>query len=532
MSTTQQKIAFPQHLAALRQLMPELLSLLEKGHEDNWYAFVWLEESKTISSHAAIISGVSESQDRGLVLRVMVDGCHFERSTNNLAADNLRQLAATFRQELEAKYPTSHSTTHSNSKYPAYTPVTWQEEDLASLSAELRQEISSDLTADSEVSFAPVTASNPFETDIATLTEKVKTIRTDLLAKSAAFVAEHDDYEALADISCALRLTIKTQIFVDRAKNMAQTIPSTFLYAGGTSKTGQNARAIVGGLGGIELATLTEDDEHEAAIQTLKLTKAKKLSPGRYKIISGPDVTGVIAHEAFGHTQEGDTWLKGRSIAKGLHESKTQVGNEQASIVNHPNLFSMEDLEYGTNGSYYFDHEGQLGRVQTILDKGMLSAPMTDLTSAMRLGIPRTANGKRESWRRPLMTRQTNTYFTAGDKSLEELIAMVEDGYLAKWAYGGMEDPKGGSLTAGTSYFEEIKNGKLTGELFLGPNGGHIELSDPVFTLLNKIVAKSKSVHKDEVPINTLGGCGKYHKEFVSAGCGGPYILWEDINCG
>ena len=130
------------------------------------------------------------------------------------------------------------------------------------------------------------------------------------------------------------------------------------------------------------------------------------------------------------------------------------------------------------------------------------------------------------------MTRQTNTYFTPGDKSLEELIGMVEEGYLAKWASGGMEDPKGGSLTAGTSYFEEIKNGKLTGEIYLGPSGGHIELSDPVFTLLNRIVAKSKSVHENNIPENKFGGCGKYHKEGVPAGCGGPYILWESINCG
>ena len=87
-------------------------------------------------------------------------------------------------------------------------------------------------------------------------------------------------------------------------------------------------------------------------------------------------------------------------------------------------MFSMEDLSHGTNGSYFFDHEGQLGR--------------------------------------PLMTRQTNTYFT----------------------------------------------------------------------LLDKIIAKSKSVHEKNIPINKFGGCGKYHKEGVPAGCGGPYILWESINCG
>jgi len=200
--------------------------------------------------------------------------------------------------------------------------------------------------------------------------------------------------------------------------------------------------------------------------------------------------------------------------------------------VNHPDMFSKDEHHYGSNGSHFFDHEGELGRKQQILDKGMLSTPMTDFISAYTLNVSRTSNGKRESWRRPLMARQTNTYFTPGDKTLSELISMVKHGHLARWGNGGMEDPKGGSLTAGAAYFEEIIDGKLTGKVLLGPSGGHIELSDPVFSLLDKIVAKSKTVNADNIPDVKLGGCGKYHKEGVNAGCGGPYILWQDINCG
>lgn len=95
-----------------------------------------------------------------------------------------------------------------------------------------------------------------------------------------------------------------------------------------------------------------------------------------------------------------------------------------------------------------------------------------------------------------------------------------------------MEDPKGGSLTAGSGFFEEIKDGQLTGQLFIGPSGGHIELSDPVFDLLERIVDKTSTAHAEGVPAVGLGGCGKYHKEIVDAGCGGPSILWESINCG
>ena len=52
---------------------------------------------------------------------------------------------------------------------------------------------------------------------------------------------------------------------------------------------------------------------------------------------------------------------------------------------------------------------------------------------------------------------------------------------------------------------------------------------------LNAILAKSKiEAHQEEMdesthPWNEVGGCGKYHKEFVVAGCGGPYMLIDGV---
>lgn len=521
---TKSRTQFPHHLKDLRTLMPELLSILEDGRQNDWYSFVWLEENKVMDCTIAINESTNESLDRGMVFRVLVDGVNFEKSTNKLDSESLIQVAQSFRAQLDAQFPSV--------KTKSYQPTTWKDEDLSTVGSEITSQLNGNISATTEIHFSPECEVNPFETDIATLKTLASNTRTELIAKSKVHLSTNSDFQELGDIRSRARQQLVTNVFVDRAKNMSQLLPITLLYSIGISKTGQSGVCISGGLGGLELASHHEEDKVEVTLRPMQLALAKKLVPGRYKIISGPDVTGVIAHEAFGHTQEGDTWMKGRSIAQALHYSKTKVGNEQASIMNHPNMFSMEDVAHGTNGSYFFDHEGQLGRPQMILDKGMLSAPMTDLTASYRLNVPRTANGKRESWKRPLMTRQTNTYFTPGDKTLEELIGMVSDGYLAKWASGGMEDPKGGSLTAGTAYLEEIKDGKLTGVLYLGPSGGHVELSDPVFTLLDRIIAKSKSVHRNNVPENKFGGCGKYHKEGVPAGCGGPYILWESINCG
>lgn len=528
--TSLARTTFPQHLEELRGLMPELLQILESGQENNWYAFVWLEEVKTNLAVCARTERTESSLDRGLVFRVRANGVNYEKSTNHLEPSHLKQMAQQFRQELD-KSITQNSA--------GYQPLSWNDELVSPLSGEFQEQLPAAPTASDWVHFGVKCEVLPEQTDVEQLKQRATETREEVQERSQAFLDQanaseqkDDPYLPLADVQVMVRQIVKTHLFVDRQKNMSQSLPMTLLYAMAITPTGQATRPISGGLGGLEIAQFTEDQFEEAAVIAHKLSKADKIAPGRYQVITGPDVTGVIAHEAFGHTQEGDTWMKGRSIAQNLKADGVKVGNDQASIMNYGAVLSMDDLNHGTNGSFFFDHEGQLSRPQVILDQGHLSTPMTDLTASIELDVPRTANGKRESWRRPLMTRQTNTYFTPGDKTVEELIGMTQEGFLARYAHGGMEDPKGGSLTAGTSYLEEIKEGKLTGKYLLGPSGGHIELSDPVFELLDRIVAKSKTEHEDEIPENKYGGCGKYHKEVVDAGCGGPFILWENINCG
>lgn len=510
--------------------MPELLQILEEGKTDQWYAFVWLEESLSMGISVSRMETLSDSMDRGMVFRILANGRNYEQSTNDLDEGNLRKLAREFRDSVESQSSVP------GLSVDAYRPLSWEEELTESLSNEIRSLIPVNVTPSDEVHFAPVCRIDPYTTTPSLLAKRARELREELIRRSDEYVSNHaldeNPPKELADARVMIRQLISTNVFVDRTRNISQTLPVSLSYIMGVSPKGLVGRAVIGGTGGLEVAEPDNESFREAAIVPHLLDRASRIKPGRYRVITGPDVTGVIAHEAFGHTQEGDTCAKGRSIAPGLRKDGVKVGNDQASIINYAGVFNMEDEDHGSNGSYYFDHEGQLSRPQAILDKGYLSTPMTDLLSASYLKVPRTANGKRESWRRPMMTRQTNTYFTPGDKTLMDMIEMVENGFLARHAHGGMEDPKGGSLTAGTEYLEEIKNGKLTGQIFLGPNGGHVELSDPVFTLLDRIEAKSSTRHPEGIPLNKYGGCGKYHKESVPAGSGGPFILWQSLNCG
>jgi TldD protein len=330
---------------------------------------------------------------------------------------------------------------------------------------------------------------------------------------------------------------IEESIFIDRETLMSQTLTRLALTLITMSESNRTYLR-VGGLGGLETIDVKDSDIEELLRDLKGLKKAERLQPGKYRVLFSPVLTGVLAHEAFGHSQEGDTCARGRSKAWELHKSGEKVGNELATILNNPAIYETGGKPFAAWGSYFFDEEGWLAQKQVLLDRGVLNAPMTNLTSAIRLGVPRTANGKRESWANGVYTRQTNTYFSPGDKTLGELMTELGDGFLATHAAGGMEDPKGMGIQVGIAFLQEVKGGKLTGRVFKGPAGGDIQLTGYTPDVLNSIVAKSKidfeSKNPDQAkhPWNDAGGCGKYHKEIVYAGCGGPYMLLDQVILG
>ena len=224
-----------------------------------------------------------------------------------------------------------------------------------------------------------------------------------------------------------------------------------------------------------------------------------------YDVITAPDVTGVIAHEAFGHGVEMDMFVKDRALAK------EYIGKPVAS-----RLSSMHDGAVGAQqvSSYLFDDEGTLGTDTTVIDHGTLVTGISDLVSALRLSTTPTGNGKRESFERKVYSRMTNTYFTAGTGKLDDMIASIEHGYLLESVQSGMEDLKHWGIQCMVGLGREIKDGKLTGKV-VSP----VTLTGYVPDLL-----KSISMVSDKEELFGSGMCGKGHKEWVKVSDGGPYL--------
>ena len=250
-----------------------------------------------------------------------------------------------------------------------------------------------------------------------------------------------------------------------------------------------------------ELPTHVDKLLHKAHMLTL----AKPIVPGVYDVITDPSITGLIAHEAFGHGVEMDQFVKDRALAK------EYVGKYVASPI-----CNMRDGAAATlsAASYFFDDDGVLAGDTQIIKDGILVTGISDLASATQLGTAPTGNGRRESSRRKAYSRMTNTFFEKGNDKLEDMIASIDHGYMLFETNNGMEDPKNWAIQCVAEYGIEIVGGKLT-DNWVSP----VVMSGYVPDLL-----KSITMISDDFKVIGAGSCGKGYKEWVRVSDGGPAL--------
>jgi len=236
-----------------------------------------------------------------------------------------------------------------------------------------------------------------------------------------------------------------------------------------------------------------------------KILGAPRLAPGTYDCIFSPSLSGILAHEAFGHGTEADTMQKGR--ARGSDYLGKPVASEKVRLYDSPQLENAA-------ASYYFDHEGLPATETRIVENGILTQPMTDYISASRLNFQRSPNGRRQSFDHKIYSRMTNTYFKGGTDTLEQMIASITDGFFVDRATNGMEDPKSWGIQLEALVARRIFRGKLTEEYF----------SPVIVTGYVPEILQSISMVSRDVEINGLGMCGKGYKEWVKVTDGGPYL--------
>jgi TldD protein len=261
------------------------------------------------------------------------------------------------------------------------------------------------------------------------------------------------------------------------------------------------------GTGGWEVLNFSDAELHSLVDNAVALLSAERIEPGEYSVVAAPGISGTLAHESFGHGVETDMFLKER--ARAAHYLGRQVGSPLVNILDDPSYPAAYS-------SYFFDDEGWLAGPTQIVENGIFLRGLSDLYSATALGLPRTANGRRQDYTRKAYARMSNTYFASGALPVSNLIAQVDQGiYLARGA-SGMEDPQGWGIQVICHYGHEIKHGRITGRIF-APVG----ITGYVPDVLDSISAVGQDWDLEG------GGCGKGLKEWISTSVGGPHLLFK-----
>jgi TldD protein len=190
-----------------------------------------------------------------------------------------------------------------------------------------------------------------------------------------------------------------------------------------------------------------------AAREAIAMLGAADAPAGMMDVVMENGWGGVLIHEAVGHPLEADNIAKGIGAFTGKEGQKVATGN-----------FTMVDdgTIPGLRGTTNYDDEGTPAKRNVLIEKGVLKGFMTDILSANQLGIPRTGNGRRETFRSIPIPRMTNTFIENGTDNPGDILASTKKGLYVQSLSGGSVNPVTGvfNFTCREAYI--IENGKKT----------------------------------------------------------------------
>ncbi|MCM1988735.1 TldD/PmbA family protein [Oceanirhabdus seepicola] len=254
-----------------------------------------------------------------------------------------------------------------------------------------------------------------------------------------------------------------------------------------------------------ELINKFEKDYNES-VEFVK--KSKPVEPRKYTVVLSPQVTGVFAHESFGHKSEADFMIGDETMMKEW-KIGAEVGADILSIV-----------DYGDNsvtGYVPYDDEGTKTEKTYLIKNGVLRGRLHSSSTAADLKEELTGNARAKDFEFEPIVRMTNTYIEPGNKTKDELIGEIKEGvYIKDFKHGsGMS-----TFTIAPKKAYMIRDGKIAEPVNVSVISGN------VMETLFKIDGVSSEL---KITDSVWGGCGKMEQFPLAVSFGGPYVRARDI---
>jgi TldD protein len=257
---------------------------------------------------------------------------------------------------------------------------------------------------------------------------------------------------------------------------------------------------------------LVDELAKEAVDRTNLLFEATKPKAGEMPVVMAAGGSGILLHEAIGHTFEADFNRKGTSIFSDKMGKK--VAESFVNIIDDGTLVN-------NRGSINIDDEGNDVQKTYLVKDGVLNSYIHDRISSRFYGVEPTGNGRRESFRNIPIPRMRATYMEAGPHTKDDIIASVDYGVFVDNFSNGEVQIGAGDFTFFVKSGYLIEKGKLTRPI----KDINIIGNGP------QALADISMAANDYLIDNSTWTCGK-DGQSVPVTCGLPTVLVKKLTVG
>ena len=156
-----------------------------------------------------------------------------------------------------------------------------------------------------------------------------------------------------------------------------------------------------------------------------------------------------------------------------------------------------------------------------LIERGVLRGYMTDRLNAELMGIERTGNGRRQSFRHAPLPRMTNTFLAAGNDDPADIVKGVKNGLYCKAFGGGQVDIANGNFVFEVREGYLVEDGRITAPI----TGATLVGNGP------ETLGKISRVGADAALDPGIYTCGK-DGQSVPVGVGLPTVRIDGITVG
>ena len=191
----------------------------------------------------------------------------------------------------------------------------------------------------------------------------------------------------------------------------------------------------------------------EAVDRTMILFDARRPPAGEMPVILASGVSGILLHEAIGHSMEADFNRRGTSIYSDMIGKK--VAEPFVTVVDQATIPRER-------GALNYDDEGNKAGRTVMVENGMLKSYLHDQISAQQYDLKPTGSGRRQSYKFAPMPRMSCTFMEDGPHTKEEIIEAVDNGIICETFTDGQVQIGAGDYTFYVKNGWLVEGGRVT----------------------------------------------------------------------